>query len=231
MRLHRFFIEQKIGEEKNVVIRDIELFHQLKNVFRYNVGSQVILLDNSGFEFGSIILSFAKGELKFEIFKKTQGLVPKRNIHLFQSLIKKDNFEWVLEKGTELGVSNFTPLLSERSEKKGLNMERGRKIIKEASEQSGRGELPELHELRKLPELLENPPENAVVFDSSGSPFSTFNFTLSTFNLLIGPEGGWGDKELQMFREKSIPIYSLGKQTLRAETAAIVVSTMVLLDF
>lgn len=230
MRLHRFFIGEKLGEQKELIVRDTQLFHQLKHVFRYNIGSQIILLDNSGFEYSAVILSFARGELEIKIIKKEKGFIPKREVCLFQSLIKKDNFEWILEKGTELGIYRFVPIISERSEKKSLNMSRGNKILKEASEQSGRGILPTLCEPLTIKEALDGIKNNAIVFDSSGIPFSTFNFTLSTFNLLIGPEGGWSEKELEMFKEKNIPVYSLGVQTLRAETASIVASSLFLLN-
>src|SRR4051812_25834623 len=123
MRLHRFFIGQEIQGD-TAVIHDADLFHQLNNGFRYNVGSEIILLDGSVFEYYSTIVSFARGEISALIIKKEKAFAPEKEVWLFQSLIKKNNFEWVLEKGTEIGISSFVPIISERSEKKGLNVAR-----------------------------------------------------------------------------------------------------------
>src|SRR3989344_5347599 len=121
MRLHRFFIGGQIESRKEISLQDTELFHQLKNVFRYNVGSQIIIFDGSGFEYLANIVSFARGEIALSIMKKEKSFMPEREVWFFQSLIKKDNFEWVLQKGTELGVSCFVPVISERAEKKKFN--------------------------------------------------------------------------------------------------------------
>jgi 16S rRNA (uracil1498-N3)-methyltransferase len=162
------------------------------------------------------------------------------------ALIKKDNFEWVLEKCTELGVSRFVPIMAERSEKKNIDIERAKRIIKEACEQCGRGDLPELLEIKNLDEILSE--ENLITFDGDGEKLQSRKFSevlgfpdvaydatsgqtirkLPALSLLIGPEGGWSDRELAKFKEKNMPIYSLGNLTLRAETAAIVAAALLL---
>ena len=161
--------------------------------------------------------------------KKPNENIPKKEIHLFQSVIKKDNFEWVMEKGAELGVSYFHPIVSERSEKKNINFERVGKIIKEASEQSWRWSLPILGELADLKNALNN---NfiASAFHPIGDKFNKNDFEKDKIlGILIGPEGGWSDKELELFKEKGVKILSLGSQILRADTAAIAVSSLLLL--
>ncbi|MDD5068319.1 MAG: RsmE family RNA methyltransferase [Candidatus Pacebacteria bacterium] len=230
MRLHRFFIEEKLLGKDSIRIRNRELHHQLKDVFRFQIGASVLLLDNSGFEFEAVITSFEEGNLNFKIVgsQKVKN-VQKREIYLFASLIKKDKFEWVLEKGTEIGVTHFIPILSERSEKKSLNIERAKKIIQEASEQSGRGILPELHEVMKLESALSSTSGEIIAFDFSGTPLNDFKLQGDIFKLFIGPEGGWSERELKMFRDKKASVLSLGEQVLRAETASLVVSTLFLL--
>lgn len=241
MRLHRFFIEDHLRNKKDLTLYDKELIHQLKDVFRFRTGDKIILLDNSGFEYLSEIVVLAKGKLEIKIIQQDANLnSPKREVWLFVSLIKKDKFEWILEKGTELGVSHFVPILSERSEKKDLHRERAEKIIKEASEQSGRGTLPVLHELIQLKEIFSNqekfPP--LITFHPGGekfdvmktnSPSNTLGTIKTPVGVLIGPEGGWSEKEILLLKEKNIPICSLGSQVLRAETAAIAVSSLLLL--
>src|SRR3989344_3254996 len=118
MRIHNFYIENPIGDAENITVSDVDLRHQLIDVFRLNVGSQIMLLDNTGYQFLSEIISYTKRDLTLGIVSKTKNeWLPRVEARLFQSIIKKDKFEWELEKGTELGVSNFVPILAARSEK------------------------------------------------------------------------------------------------------------------
>lgn len=230
MRLHRFFIEQEIPQSGEVVIADKDLIHQWVKVFRLKTGDKVILFDGTGFDYVSEIVSLSKNESFFKVVeKKLNENIPKKEIHLFQSIIKKDNFEWVLEKGTELGVSCFHPIVSERSEKKNINFERVKKIIKEASEQSGRGSLPILGDLTDLEKSLNND-FPSIAFHPTGDKFDRDNFEKEkVVGVFIGPEGGWSERELEIFKEKDVKIFSLGPQILRAETAAVSVSSLFLL--
>ncbi len=232
MKIQRFFIGEKIDDKKKIAISDEALIHQWRNVFRMKAGNEVVLLDNSGYEHPARFLMLEKSKAEFEILKKIKNeVVPKREVVLYQSLIKKDKFEWVVQKCTELGVSEFVPIISERSEKKDLNMERLAVIAKEAAEQSGRGRLPKLQKLLKLQEVLDGIKNNAVVFDVSGIPFPEFTkrLTLDALRCFIGPEGGWTSSELELFKSKNIPIVSIGNMTLRAETAAIAAASILLL--
>ena len=122
MRLHRFFIEQEIPDSEEVTIADKDLIHQWQKVFRLKTGDKVIIFDGSGFDYVSEFVSLDRNNSILKIVeKKLNQNIQKKEIHLFQSIIKKDKFEWVLEKGTELGVSFFHPIISERSEKKNIN--------------------------------------------------------------------------------------------------------------
>lgn len=221
MRLHRFFIKERVVAEK-FCISDERLIHQWRNVFRYNVGSQVVLFDGSGGEFDAVIERMTNREADVSIISKRKGVIPEKKITLYQSLIKKDNMEWIAEKATELGVSKIVPVVSERSEKKGLNIERLEKIIVEASEQCGRADVPVLGSILSLDDAMQSA-ENIVVFDSSGVSFdpSLFSTDYKLLSIFIGPEGGWSETEIEKFKKAGAQFYSLGKLTLRAETAAI----------
>lgn len=242
MRLHNFFIEQKIDESKSVRIEDADLLHQLKNVFRLEKGDEVVLLDNSGFQYRSVVELLSKKEGIFEVLKATKNTVRStREVYLYVSMIKKDHFEWVLEKGTEIGVTHFVPIISSRSVKTNFNHERGLKIVKEASEQSGRGMLPELHQIISLDEALDEVEKNkipAVAFHLEEGLMEAADFIAKKLKnqsdttkvaVFIGPEGGWSDTEIEQFKKYDVNILSLGDATLRAETAAIVASTLFLL--
>lgn len=228
MRLHRFYIEEKLAGKKEIRISDGKLLHQLRDVFRLEKRDEVIFFGGEGMDIIFKIESLSKKEGIFVKEKEEESAgqrdVRRPYITLCMALIKKGNFELVLQKCTELGVSRFVPILAERSEKKNIDIERAKRIIKEASEQCGRGDLPVIEEIKTLGEVLGTE-RDLIVLDVSGEPLKAHKLTSSqAYKLLVGPEGGWSEKELSLFKEKNIPIYSLGTLTLRAETAAIAAS-------
>ncbi len=233
MRLHRFYVGTPISEKK-FDISDRELVHQWRSVFRYNVGSQVILFDGSGRDHLAMITSLRSLGATVEIIEEMGDIPkPKKNIWLCLGLIKKDNFELVVQKATELGISHIVPVVCERSEKKNLNMERMQKIVVEASEQSGRGDVPKINDIINFQELLDAEilPNRAIALDLEGESMSTIlaDENLKDLAIFIGPEGGWSPKELEQFATHNIPAVSLGSQVLRAETAAIAAASLLLL--
>lgn len=221
MRFHRFYISAPI-EHTKTVLKDERLIHQWRNVFRYNVGSEVILFDGSGIEYDAVIEKMNNREAEVRLVRERRGIVPEQKVVLYQSLIKKDKMEWVVEKATELGVSKIVPIVSERSEKKGFNLERAQKIAIEASEQCGRADVPVIERVKDLGLWVKDLKEEIIIFDLSGSPFPPLTLNTSPISLFVGPEGGWTQNEIEKFKDLNIKIFSLGKLTLRAETAAVV---------
>lgn len=232
MRLHRFYIEQKINSKK-FDISDKNLVHQWKKVFRYNVGSQVIVFDGSGFDFLCVITSLRNLGATLEVIGSKEVPKPKNSIWICMSVIKKDNFEFVAEKSTELWVKTLIPVLTERSEKKNLNQERIRKIIKESSEQSGRGDLTNLLDIYRLENLLELGilPQEKIFLHPERPPIEQYlksNTDQKSVAVFIGPEGGFSEGDIEIFEKYNIYGYSLGPQILRAETCPIVISSLLL---
>ena len=234
MRLHNFFVEEKIADQKTLVTRDRDLIHQWRDVLRLNTGSLVVLLDNTGYEYLSQITSLLPYEARLAINKTRRNRnLPARIVHIYQSLIKKDKLEWVFGKGTELGVSHFHPVIASRSIKTRLDMKRARSTVKEAAEQSGRGILPSVNETLPLEAALVEISFSVYALHGGGPPFDANMFrgqgAPGAVGFLIGPEGGWTDQELKLFRERGVQIFSLGSLTFRSETAAIAVAALVLL--
>ncbi len=248
MRLHRFYINQKLEKGKELRIENQELVHQWLKVFRMQIGEAVILFDGSGKEFEAHFERLSKNEAVLFIDKENKNANKlKIELHIFQSIIKKDNFELIVQKCTELGVSAIHPVLSERSdqahsgwarqEKKNLNIERLRKIAIEASEQSGRVDVPEVFEPIDLERALESfkglSAQAGEVFalDFGAEIFSKAFEKISArpFAIFIGPEGGWTEAEQKLFKKNKVSSISLGSQILRAETAAIAASALILL--
>ncbi len=229
MRIHRFYIKNKI-EGNSLIIKDAELIHQWMKVFRLNIQDKVIIFDGTSFEYTASIESMSKNEVVLSIEEKKQAKIDNKiELHIFQSIIKKDNFEFIVEKCTEIGVSAFHPVISHRSEKKNLNLERLGKIAIEASEQSGRVNIPVIFEPSDLVSALKEFDGKLYVLDFDGKKFQTKDI-VGKVGILVGPEGGWDEEEKSFFKELGIDSVSLGKQVLRAETASIAVSSLILLD-
>ncbi len=234
-RLHTFFVEDKnLTEGAEATLTDTQMLHQVVRVFRLGSGDEIKLINDTGFVFCSTILSITKKEARIRVTQvlkgKDEALIL---VTLMPSLIKKDKLEWVVEKGTELGVFSFSPLISKHAEKKGLNQERLKIIAKEATEQCGRSCVPHINEPQTLQELLVSSQLPLIVFDGSGEIFKLKEvqekYKGKGLGILIGPEGGWSDEERLLFKEKKIPVYSFGERTLRAETAAVAVTSLLLL--
>jgi len=248
MRLHRFYIKEKVLEShflsgEMFEINNPELEHQLIHVFRMKTGDEVILFD--GGEVDYVVEIFVERKsVRFKITGTTpqpplvRG-VSRRRVTLFMSVIKKDNFEMIVEKVTELGVSEIVPVVTERSQKINLNIDRLNKIAIEATEQSGQSMPPKIHEVMTLDEVLSNFTMPKIVFHTEGETFhknvsQVFETTIGGesdgLGILVGPEGGWGNLDLDKFKTKNIEMFSLDVPVLRAETAAIILCYTVLVD-
>ncbi|MEK7162574.1 MAG: RsmE family RNA methyltransferase [Patescibacteria group bacterium] len=217
--MHRFFTpDLKLSPE---------ILRQLKNVLRFGAGERFVLFDGSGHDF---ISEFTGKEAKI-IEKVLNRREPERKIFLFQSLLKKDKMEWIFQKGTEVGVFEFVPVLSARSIKKDFNQERAEKIIKEAAEQSGRSFLPKIHEtmdFKKALEFVQKERFSGVIADPNSKKHISETLKEPKMVLFIGPEGGWTEEEVSEAKESGFRAVSLGKLNLRSETAAIVASHLLL---
>jgi 16S rRNA (uracil1498-N3)-methyltransferase len=158
--------------------------------------------------------------MKTELKRK----LPKRHVYLFWSLLKKDNNELVLQKCTELGATNFVPIISERSIRKDFNLERAKKIVIEASEQCGRSNIPTVREPIKLPTAI-NEYKNKILLvfcDEKGKNIAEMSHDEGqAVGLFVGPEGGWSEDELKLFVSAGAMHANIHDLTLRAETAAI----------
>lgn len=235
--MHRFFLPGiMLNAGKNVTLDDPELFHQVKNVLRMKDGERIIVLDNDGFEYELEIQEFLKEKIVGSVLARRKNTAePALRITLYQAIPKKmELFELVLQKGTEIGVKKFVPLITARTERKSLSKQ-GRlfRIIKEAAEQSGRGVLPELAE----PETFKNSIERwkkelaplALLFDQRGGKFSLKNDKETAIAVFIGPEGGFTHEELDLAKNNGVKIVSLGSRILRTETAGIVIPALLLI--
>jgi len=240
VRFFRFYIDKFDLEEQKTdfVIEDKKIVHKIKNVLRFKVGDKITLFNGDGFYYDFTISDISKNanDLRFSKIGEryeSVGKKPKILINLFISVIKKDKLEWILEKGTELGVSSFHPILSERSEKKDFSHERGEMKIIEALEQSGRSVKPTLFEIETLSEVLGQDFSGQKVFLSlnSGQLITEFliDKNVEEINIFVGPEGGWSEGEDALFKKAGFMAINLGSAILKTETACLVAVSKILI--
>ena len=207
--------------------------HYVKDVMRLKIGDSLSVFNSLG-EWSAAIESYEKDGARIKILEKIKNKENEKNIWLAFSPIKQNPLNFIIQKGTELGIQKFFPILSERSIVKEINIERIKKIIIEASEQSNRISVPEINK----PELLKNflsqfPKNGSLVFcDINSNQNSLKNIlkrsTDGPICILIGPEGDFSENErkniIDLNQTHSI---TLAKNILKAETAALSAITIV----
>ena len=207
--------------------RGVELFHQWTRVLRFQADREVILFNDEQEERLYRIKQIGNDAVHLELVTELEPNKPDKDIYLCFSLLKKDKNDWVLQKGTELGVRHFVPLLCDRTEKTGFDEERARKIVIEAAEQCGRSDIPRIREPitpEKIIDELSGKAQICVAEQGSSTlPATDLQLPIA---VLIGPEGGWTDEEKHLFLEKNISHMQFGKFTLRAETAAVTAAAL-----
>jgi 16S rRNA (uracil1498-N3)-methyltransferase len=243
--MHRFFVDPDLLKGMEHVTLPEKLAHQVRDVLHLGVGEQLTLLDNSGGEVLAEVAKSGRAGVEVRLLERHAGRPesPVRVI-LCQGLLKSARFEWILEKGTELGVSTFAPILCRRSmaglEDAGpAKIQRWQRIIQEAAEQCGRSRLPALAPIRPLMHALNDIPPGALAlipweeehatslrealtaFAEPGDPSAGQPASPLTVILFIGPEGGLMAEEVKLAQRHGVRPVSLGPRILRAETAAL----------
>ena len=221
----RLFVSDKLGAGRIVGIEGKQA-NYLARVMRVGEGDAVILCDDITGEWVARVTEAGKRrvDLKVEDHLRPREEVP--DFWLCPALLKKDRFDMVLEKSTELGVAAIHPVLTRRCVADKLNGERATTIVTEAAEQCARTALPKVAEPVKLDALLRDWPDDRILFfadEEGGEPAAdAFCYAEGPAALLIGPEGGFDDAERAAIRAHPAarPI-SLGPRILRGETAAL----------
>ena len=196
--------------------------HYLTKVMRINIGKNFSLFNQNG-EWEARITNITKGIVEFSAIKKIRSNDNEKEIWLAFAPIKLNYLNLMIQKATELGVSKFIPILTERTIVRKINEKRLNKIIIEASEQSNRLKVPKLEEVIKLDNFLKFNQKTKIIFGD----LNTNNNKLTVKNteplcILIGPEGDFSSKEREkILKLKNIIPLKINKNILRSETAAI----------
>ncbi len=214
------------------------LAHRLGRVLRLKPGDRVVLAGGGRdleVELTAVSPRSVSAAVVAEVASPPE---PAIELVLYQSLIRAQRFDLVLEKGTELGVSRFVPLVSERSqgrpERESGRIERWRRIVLEAAEQCGRGRAPEVGKPSSLAEALAGAPGLRLLpwegerAQGLRSVLRGLSEKPAAVSLFIGPEGGFSEGEVGLARKHGAATVSLGRRILRSETAGIVAAAVVM---
>jgi len=217
----RLFFEKSLSLNLNNTL-DRSQSHYLSKVMRINIGENFSLFNQSG-EWDAKIDNINKGIVEFTIMKKLRSPNNEKEIWLAFAPIKLNYLNLMIQKATEIGVTRFIPILTERTIVRKLNEKRINKIIIEASEQSNRLKIPSLDKLTKLDTFLKSNQNTNIVFGDLNTDNKKIDLkSKDPLCVLIGPEGDFSEKEREnILKLKNITSLKINNNILRSETAAI----------
>ncbi len=226
----RLFVEQRLELGSHISLGGPQA-HYLVRVMRVSSGDAVILCDDQTGEWAARVTDAGKHAVLLEAAEHLRPREQVPDFWLCAALLKKDRFDLVLEKATELGVASIMPVVTRRCVADKINPERARSIVTEAAEQCARTALPRLTDLAKLDAMLRDWPEDRALFfadELGGEPAAAaFGADNGPAALLVGPEGGFDDAERAAIRaHPQARAITLGPRVLRGETAAIAATAL-----
>lgn len=229
LRIHRIFTEQVLQPEHTVTL-PAEVAHYLSRVLRVAVGQHVVLFNGDGSDYAAEIEGFGRNEVSVLVRSRLPACAESPlQITLVQAVSRGERMDLTLQKATELGVFAVQPVFSARTEvrlnpgKLSRRMEHWRRVIISACEQSGRASVPVLHEPTDLLVWMQQGSPASRILLSPGAPQSLAGFSpgaaVEAVEVVVGPEGGFEDKELEALARYGVLPVSLGPRILRTETA------------
>ncbi len=238
MTIHRFFINDALISDQETSFGG-EVAFQITKVLRLQPGDEVIILDDDQNEYLIKLKQLNTQAVSGTIESQTKNQnEPNIEIYLYPALLPREKFELVLQKGTELGVSHFIPITTERTlpklDSKEAKIERWQKILKESAEQSERGKIPTISHPMKLTQALSEAITRGTTLiaweDEKEKTLNDMRLTINDkrLSIFIGPEGGFSEKEIDEARSRGAQTISLGPRVLRSETAGPVMAALVL---
>ena len=227
MRTPRLYADT-ISHASGEVVLSERNHHYLARVLRAQVGQQVSLFNGQGCSTDAIITEINKRQTIVDLRDRTEHADQRLPVTLGMALIKSDRFDWTLQKATELGVTAILPLITQftdsppKADRLQKKWGHWQEILVNACEQSDNHWLPQLLEPTRFSDLRLT---GQTIVAHPATTTATVD-PLESSLLLIGPEGGFSDEEIQTLLKKQVKPMSLGPRILRAETAAIVGLTL-----
>lgn len=235
MRLIRVFVDQPLLPDQDLLLPEAAAYH-VARVLRLRAGAPIVAFDGSGGDFRCEILTIEGDKVRVRVGARVPGLAesPLR-ITLVQAISRSERMDWTLQKATELGVRAIVPVLSARSivrldEKQAAKkLRHWQAIVAGACEQCGRSVAPDVRAPLELGAYLGAAPREGrrlVLSPSGPSSLAGLTSVGARVELLIGPEGGLEDAELERATQAGFAPVRLGPRVLRTETAGIVALTV-----
>lgn len=234
--MQRLFLDEISGNE---VILDAQQSRHIAKSLRMRVGDMLMLCDGEGNDYGSIIEEITKESVRLKIcYKQASEQEPDCRVTIYQGVPKGSKFEDIIQKCVELGVTRIVPTLTKRcvsrpDEKSGAKKNvRYNKIALEAAQQSGRGIVPEIAEMKTLVQAVaDDDSEIKIVFyEGGGAPLrDIINSDVKSVSVYIGPEGGFESDEVELIEKSGGVRATLGKRILRTQTAPVAALTAIML--
>lgn len=237
--MHRCFVEDNFNTGDRILITGDEASH-ISRVLRYTVGDQLELFNGSPLVALGEVEEISKQQLTVIIRETYQSdTEPEVKITLYQGIAKEAKMDFIIQKATELGVFKIVPVETEFSVVKikdsAKKTERWQKIATDAAKQCKRTSVPEIAQPVKFSEALKLLKQNEIYFapyeaaDHGSLKELVFGKKPQSAGYIIGPEGGFSEKEAKAFESENIPVVTLGKRILRTETAS--TATLAILGF
>lgn len=241
--MQRFFVPPSNIDGDRVTL-PTDAARQLARVLRARPGDAIIVLDDSGYEYAVTLDSISARHASGIITDRYLGKGESRlSITLYQGLMKADRFEYTLQKGTELGISRFVPIVSERTVARNVvspnRLERWRRIMREAAEQACRSRLPILDDALGFAHACDAISGPAIIGWEMERDTGIRETLLrrkadiersQSIAIVIGSEGGLTDAEVAHALNRGIEPVSMGRRIFRAETAGIIAAAAVLYE-
>lgn len=224
----RLFVESPLQKGVDVICRD-EQAHYLARVMRLKIGDELALFNGRDGEWRGAVQDIRKKEITLQLHEKLRDYLPPPDIWLCFAPLKFGRIDYLAQKATELGAAQLQPVITQFTQAERVNTGRLRANAVEAAEQCERVEVPQIMEPLALPKLLAEWPSDRVLLygDETGKGIAMREYLSRSgmadkYAILIGPEGGFSDKERQMLQQvKAAQGLGLGPRILRADTAAI----------
>ena len=231
----RFFVDPIVGDSTVVTGQDA---HHIARVLRMREGEPLTLCDGVGIDYHCEIDGFSDGAVQLRVLSRgVSQSEPSLAVTLYQGLPKSEKMDFIVQKAVELGAVRVVPVAMARSivklkaDEGTKKQQRWQKIATEAAGQSGRGCIPQVSmpiTFKQAVTEMKNGPAVAF-YEGGGQPLSELvNKSTSSLSMMIGPEGGFEESEIELLRQNGVHIVTLGKRILRCETAPVAALAIVM---
>lgn len=231
MRLSRVYLDSPLALNA-VISLPKEIAHYLSNVLRLRIDDELLVFNSQQGEFRAKVIAVAKRAVDIELLERKRDIEDAAqqsslSVHLILGLSRGDRMDFAVQKSTELGVNEITPIYTEygevrlKPERVEKKLQHWQKIAISACEQSGRLDVPVINRPISLMELSLSEDANKLMLEPSGSDALPQSIVGNNIVLLIGPEGGFSKDEIEWAQSNDFQIVALGSRILRTETAPI----------